>query len=163
MKKLLFLSAMTVLLSGTTLMAQEKMLRENAEEIQTQRKKFYERELQFSEAESKVFWPIFESHQAQMKQLKDKKNRPKLELMSDAEAEAFLDSHFEQEEQILAARKSLVQSLKGKFGIRKIALLSQTEHKFKKELLRHFKRERGQERQGGERNREHRGGEKNRF
>jgi len=168
MKKLLFLSAMLVIFSTSNAIAQEKMKREKSEEMKAQRKKFFEKELQFSEAESKAFWPIFESHQEEMKQIKDRKNRVKLELMSDAEAEAHLNEHFEREEKILASRKKLVQSLKGKIGVRKIALLPQVERKFKKELLRYYRGKKGGERMGpsgGNRPRgsENRGGGKRRF
>ncbi len=160
MKKLLFLSAMIIFFSSTSMVAQENMKRENAEKIQEKRKQFYERELQFSEAESKVFWPIFEKHQEKMEQFNNKRNRPKLELMSDAQIESHLDDHWESEEQKLATRKELVQSLRGKIGVRKIAALPQTERKFKKELLRHVRGERSGDGQG---RRGPRNGENKRF
>jgi len=148
MKKLLFLFALGILFTSISAIAQEDLRAEKSAEIQAQRKIFYEKELQFTDAEAKAFWPIYEAHQEELKQFKNRKNRPKLELMSDAEAENFLDMQFQREEQILAARKKFVQNLKGKIAVRKIASLPQTERKFKKGLLRYYKGNRGQGRSG---------------
>lgn len=123
------------------------------EAIKQAMEQFLNEELQFTEAEQTAFWPRYRKYREQTKALRKGKSKPKLELMSDAEAEAFIDNHFVLEEKKLSLRKSLYQDLKGKVNLRKLAALPRAEQDFKRQLLRRHRGERGEHAREGSKQR----------
>jgi len=115
---------------------------ERKAEIEALKTDFFNRELQLSEDEQKVFWPLYNKFHQDRKERRGDGPRPKLELMSDAEVEKHIDKMFDREEQRIAEKKQLYQALKGKLAIRKIAHIAEVEKKFKRALVRKVKEKR---------------------
>mgnify|MGYP001804316812 CR=1 FL=1 len=100
MNRLFFLSTL-LLLSGTVAFAQFEAA--DTERIQEMRETFFNEELQFTPEESKAFWPIYDQFREDRRTLKRSyKADRRMELMTDAEAERYLEQHLELEEKQLA-------------------------------------------------------------
>lgn len=114
--------------------------------IQEMRVEFFNQELQLTPEEAAAFWPVYEQFKKDQKALK-KDMRPdrKMELMTDAEAEKFVEDHLLHEEKKIALKRQYINKLKGVISIRKIAMINRTERKFKQSLLNKIQdRRRGQ-------------------
>ena len=151
--KQIFLIATICFFAYASFAQQERPQPKDKEAVKQAMEQFLNQELQLSDAEQTAFWPAYRKYREQMEALREGKGRPKLELMSDAEAEAFIDNHFVMEEKKLALRKSLYQDLKGKVNLRKLAALSRTEQKFKRQLLRRYRGGKGEHAREGDKQR----------
>lgn len=148
MKKLILIIAIAVI--ATSLFAQENRQR-NSEKVDEARVEFFNRTLQLSDKEKEIFWPAYNNYRSSIQSLRgDKNGKPRLDLMSDAEVEVFIDSIISKEEKKIGFKKELYNSLKGKMSVRKLAALPQTEQKFKKFLLNKVRNERRGEGRHGE-------------
>ena len=117
------------------------------ERIQEERVKFFTQELQLTQAESKVFWPLFDQYRTDERSLENQyKSKKKLALLTDEEVEAHIYKMFELEEKKVALKKSYFEQLKEKLPIRKIAMLESTERKFKRMVLKKIQNNRAQRR-----------------
>ncbi len=146
MKKILFLSTM-FLLSGIFAYAQKE--RGDNERIQQMRVEFFNQELQLSAEEAEAFWPIYEQFKNDQKKLrKEYRQDRKMELMTDAEAERYVEDHLVLEEKQIALKRKYITRLKGVISIRKVAMINRTERKFKQDLLHKIQDRRGP-RKGG--------------
>ena len=115
--------------------------------IQEERVKFFNQELQLSEAEAAAFWPLFDQYRADEKALEAKyRTNKKLALLSDEEVEQHIFQMLELEEQKLALKKDYIEKLRGKLPIRKIAMLKNTELKFKRRILKKIQENRARRR-----------------
>ena len=134
MKKILF-AVLLFLAVGQLGFAQD-----DTERIQQMRVEFFNRELQFTEAEAEAFWPIYRQFRIDQQNLEDTyRTKRRLELMSDAEAERYIEEHLELEEKKLALKRSYIGKLKQVISVRKIAMINRTERKFKQALLNKIK------------------------
>jgi len=115
------------------------------EKVQEMRVKFYNEHLQFTDQEQKDFWPLFDEFKKDEQNLK-KQNRPKqkFELMSDAQAEAFILSTLDTEEKIIGLKREYIKDLMEVISVRKIAMINRVERQFKTEILKNLKRKRQQ-------------------
>lgn len=105
------------------------------------RKEFFETELQLTPAEADNFWPLFDKMKEEQKVLdQEYKVDTKLELLSDADVEAYIMKRFELEEKQIDLKRKYFTLYKEAIPIRKIALLPKVEMRFKKELLRRIRR-----------------------
>ena len=113
--------------------------------VQEMRVKFYNEHLQFSEQEQKDFWPLFEQFKRDEQNLK-RKNRPKqnFNLMSDAEAEAFIYKTLDTEEKVIGLKREYVKNLMEVISVRKVAMINKVERQFKTEILKNLKRKKQQ-------------------
>ena len=147
-----------VCMSLGTIMAQssEKPSQEQREKrkakMKEMKKAFIKTELDLTEEEEKVFWPIYDEyenkrdalrkeHRSLRKQFKGKS----LDELSEAEAEDMLTKEMEFREKRLALDKDFEQELKSNLSAKKIILLHKAERKFKKQLLDRMKGRRGGE------------------
>tara|TARA_Y100000746_G_scaffold177348_1_gene154926 strand:+ start:111 stop:647 length:537 start_codon:yes stop_codon:yes gene_type:complete len=116
------------------------------------KKAFIKTELELTEEEEEVFWPIYDEfenkrdelrkeHKSLRKQFKGKS----LDELSEAEAEEMLSKEMEFREKRLALDKDFEQELKNSLSAKKIILLHKAERKFKKQLLDRMKGRRGGE------------------
>jgi Spy/CpxP family protein refolding chaperone len=116
------------------------------------KKTFIKTELELTEEEEEVFWPIYDEfenkrdalrkeHKSLRKQFKGKS----LDELSEAEAEEMLTKEMEFREKRLALDKDFEQELKTSLSAKKIILLHKAERKFKKKLLDRMKGRRGGE------------------
>ena len=113
--------------------------------VQEMRVKFYNEHLQFTEQEQKDFWPLFDEYKKDEQNLK-RQNRPKqkFDLMSDAQAEAFIFTTLDTEEKIIGLKREYVKDLMEVISVRKVAMLNRVERQFKTEILKNLKRKRQQ-------------------
>jgi len=147
-----------VCMSLGTMMAQSsgKQSQEQREKrkakMKEMKKAFIKTELELTEEEEEVFWPIYDEfenkrdalrkeHKSLRKQFKGKS----LDEVSEAEAEEMLIKEMEFREKRLALDKDFEQELKTSLSAKKIILLHKAERKFKKQLLDRMKGRRGGE------------------
>ncbi len=116
------------------------------------KKAFIKTELDLTEEEEQIFWPIYDEYENKRDLLrKDHKSLRKqfkgksLDALSEAEAEEMLIKEMEFREKRLALDKYFEQELKSSFSAKKIILLHKAERKFKKQLLDRMKGRRGGE------------------
>jgi len=100
-------------------------------------------QLQLTPEEAGRFWPLYNQYEAQIRALKPQKERPKPELMNDAQLEEFIEQLFKREEKKLALRRQLYRDLRQFLPLRKIALLPRAERRFKRQLLNRVRDRRG--------------------
>ena len=113
--------------------------------VQEMRVKFYNEHLQFSEQEQKDFWPLYDQFKKDEQNLK-RQNRPKqnFDLMSDAQAEAFIFQTLDTEEKIIDLKREYVKNLMEVISVRKVAMINRVERQFKKEILNNLRKKRQQ-------------------
>ncbi len=107
------------------------------ERIESMKIAFITKELNLSPAESEVFWPEYNVYQKELKDLRQSKERERINLseISEDEAAKLIEERLGFEEQKLAMKRSFVQRLDGKLSKKKTAKLLKLEEKFKKEIL----------------------------
>jgi len=124
-------------------MIQAQEHRSKEERIQALRVAFITEELALTPEQSQGFWPLYNELQGKLKVLKkNHKKRPDIDNMSDVELEALLENHLKMEEEKIALHRSYAQRFKKVITIRQIVKLTQSEHRFRKELLRRAKERR---------------------
>jgi len=115
------------------------------ERIQEMRVKFYNEQLQFTDAEKQSFWPLFEQYKKDEQKLKKQfKPDQRFELMSDAQAEVFILESLDHEEQLIDLKRQYVIKLMKVVPVRKVAMLNRTERQFKRTILSEIKKKRQQ-------------------
>ncbi len=113
------------------------------EKVQEMRVNFYNEQLQFTEAEKQSFWPLFDQFKKDEQNLKNQfKPDQKFELMSDAQAEAFILKSLDHEEELISLKRQYVTKLMKVIPVRKVAMLNRTERQFKHKILNDFKNNR---------------------
>ncbi|MCR9290491.1 MAG: hypothetical protein NXI23_24210 [Bacteroidetes bacterium] len=123
------------------------------ERIDAFRTKFYTQQLELTTEESQQFWPIYNEIEKEKKALKKEyKADGKIELMSDAELENFISNHLVLEEKQLALKRKYYNQVKEILPIRKVAILSRVEQRFKRKLLEEVRKRREGRRGGGSQN-----------
>ncbi len=117
----------------------------NNANVQEMRVKFYNEHLQFTDQEQKDFWLLFEQFRRDEQNLK-RQNRSKqnFDLMSDAQAEAFIFKTLDTEEKIIGLKRQYVKNLMEVISVRKVAMINRVERQFKTEILKNLKRKRQQ-------------------
>jgi hypothetical protein len=113
-------------------------------------------ELDLSPAEAEKFWPIYNTYEKKIFELrveKRKAERDKMnsmggpEALSDAQATDFLQGLFENEAEVLKTKQELYKELGTVLSPKKLLILYKAESDFNRRLLSEFKR-RGPNRQG---------------
>ncbi len=110
--------------------------RPGGERIQAMRTAFITNRLSLSPEEAQQFWPLFNQFEAEQKKIRDK-YRPAKDLLSmtDAEADKFLSSQFEMDQEMLNLKKDYMQRMKKVLPVRKVAMLTRIEQEFREQLL----------------------------
>ena len=111
--------------------------------VQEMRVKFYNENLQFSEQEQKDFWPLFEQFKKDEQRIK-REARPnqRFDLMSDAQAEAYILKTLDTEEKIINLKRDHIKKLMTVIPVRKVAMINRVERQFKKEILNKMRKNR---------------------
>ena len=113
------------------------------EKVQEMRMKFYNEQLQFTEAEKQSFWPLFEQFKKEEQNLKNQfKPDQRFELMSDAQAEEFILKSLDHEEKLVELKRQYVKKMMEVIPVRKVAMLNRTERQFKYMILNDFRKKR---------------------
>lgn len=143
MKKIITLLA---LVAVTTLgLAQGR----HGERIKAFKTGYLTQELDLSQGEAEKFWPLYNEFDKKMFELRVERRsqeREKInkmggpEALSDKEAREFLEKLFENEEEILRAKKGLYKSLESVLPPGKLLKLYKAENDFNKRMLSEYKR-----------------------
>ena len=116
--------------------AQQHSKTDSRDRIEAQRIGFITQKLQLSPDEAAKFWPIYNEHKDQLKEMRDDFERPDLMNVTDDEARAIIERHFQQEEKRLEMKRTLFNRLRSVIGARKVLMLQAAEKEFNRELLR---------------------------
>lgn len=107
------------------------------ERIQALKIAFITEELALTAEQSQVFWPLYNEMQVKLQVLKkDRTKHAAIDSMPDAELEALLESRLKREEEKIALHRTYSEEFKKILTIRQVVKLTQSEHHFRKELLR---------------------------
>jgi hypothetical protein len=145
-----FTLLMLILTFSSTLSAQE---RTRWEQIKPMKVAFINTELQLSVEEAEKFWPIYNTYETKVYELRTKKLKEyiqrigqNMDQMSEKEAENLLANIEKVEEEIMQLRKKLHTDLKGTLTSVKILKLKKVEEDFNRNLMRQYRKGRQQNR-----------------
>jgi hypothetical protein len=99
-------------------------------------------ELELSETESQKFWPIYNSYQSEIEQLKADIDIKPSRDMSDKEAEDMMYALLENRSKEIDVQKKYIQKMKTAISARKIAMLFKAERQFKEKVVSNMKERR---------------------
>lgn len=124
------------------------------EEIKAMKIGFITQKLQLTTDEATKFWPVYNEFQTKMEKLHEERRanhnkfRKGVDSLSNTEIEKLTDQELLFEEKELALKKEYHAKFKAVLPIKKVALLYQAEHEFRREILKKA-REQHQNGQGG--------------
>ncbi len=114
---------------------------ESNPKVKDLRKKFFNKELLFTDAEDKAFWPIFNKYQGEIKSLtKQYKSRKYPE--TDKGAEDKIKDSLEFDDKKSALKKKYLDQFSKVLPVKKVAKIEPTERKFKREVLKQVRKNR---------------------
>lgn len=135
---LFFSMFMLLCLNVTGQDGKEKM----KEKFKAQKVAFITAELELTEAESQKFWPIYNTYQSEMEDLKKSNDKKPSKDMTDKEAEDLIYEKLDGKAKEIDLQKKYVQKLKTAIPARKIALLFGLEREFKEKVISNMKERR---------------------
>lgn len=109
--------------------------------IETMKVGFFTNHLNLTPEEAKVFWPVYNQKQNELRELQKskfktmQKAKVNFNTLSDAELTKMVDDLMDYKEKELQIEKKYHKEFKKALPIRKVALLYHAENKFKKILL----------------------------
>lgn len=136
---------------GFAQMERNKNFEENQEKIKAQKVAFITDRLDLSSEEAKLFWPVYEEHDALMKdEMKTFREghdfKPEdIASMNEADANKFLNDHLAHEQRMLDLRKKFRDNLLEVISPNKILMLFEAEKDFRMELMKRLSNKRGPE------------------
>jgi len=141
MKNLLFVAL--ILLLPATLLAQ----RPKAEEIESLKIAFFTQKLDLSPEEAKVFWPIYNSMQAEQDALRKERMQKMISFrktteiddLTDAQVQSLIISEFDFKQRDLNLDKKYYNKLKSSLPIKVVGKFYRAQEGFKRELLNRYK------------------------
>jgi len=145
MKKLMLTLAMMMGIIVTTSAQapnKEEKKEQRKEEIKALKIGYLTEKLKLTTDEAAKFWPVYNEFQEKMEKLhkerreNHKKMKKGIDSLSNAEVEKIIDLEFSNEEKELQLKKEYHLKFKQVLPIKKVALLYQAEHEFKREILK---------------------------
>ena len=141
MKNLLFVAL--IFLLPATLLAQ----RPKAEEIESLKIAFFTQKLDLSPEEAKVFWPIYNSMQAEQDALRKERMQKMISFrktteiddLTDAQVQSLIISEFDFKQRDLNLDKKYYNKLKSSLPIKVVGKFYRAQEGFKRELLNRYK------------------------
>jgi hypothetical protein len=124
------------------------------EEIKAMKIGFITEKLKLTSDEATKFWPVYNEFHAKMEKLHEerkvnhKKLKKGVDSLTNADAEKIIDQELVFEERELALKKEYHTKFKSVLPVKKVALLYQAEHEFRREILKKA-REQHHNQQGG--------------
>jgi hypothetical protein len=135
---------LVALLSVSTIFAQQTDEDDDgkADKVEALKVGFITEKLNLSSTEAKSFWPVYNEFEEQMKQLRAKE-RENVRLLTDADADKFLNEQLSLKQQQLDLNKKYVAEFKKVLSAKKVARLLMLEQEFKQQLLNRLKERKG--------------------
>ncbi|WP_053002621.1 hypothetical protein [Kordia jejudonensis] len=120
---------------------------QNKEKIKKLKIAYFTENLDFTEKEAQLFWPVYNTFDDKNFELRERLNTIKKELkymddMSDAEASKVLDRIQVIEKQVYENKVNLTKKLRAFLPARKIILLKKAERDFNRKLMKEFRKRR---------------------
>lgn len=115
---------------------QGPLKKESRDRIEAQRVAFITQKLSLTPDEAAKFWPVYNAHKEELKDMRDDMERPDLINLTDDEATVIIERHLEQEQKKLDMKKKLFPKLRTIIGPKKVLMLHAAEKEFNRELLR---------------------------
>jgi len=145
MKKYILLTAI-MMLTVSALMAQNPNERkrgdrsEMMEKIKAKKAAYLTTKMDLSPAQAEKFWPVYNSYEKQMDELKSSYTRSlDLDSLSDAEVENYILKDFEKRQKFLDLNREAFDDYKKILPMKQIAKLKLAEREFTKEVLYRYK------------------------
>jgi hypothetical protein len=115
---------------------QGPLKKESRDRIEAQRTAFITQKLNLTPDEAAKFWPVYNAHKDELKDLRDDMERPDMINLTDEQATVIIERHLEQEQMKLEMKKKLFSKLRTIIGPKKVLMLHAAEKEFNRELLR---------------------------
>ena len=132
-------------MTGTTLVVtgQDGLQRDRIKDkVKAQREAYITQELELSEAEAQKFWPIYNTYQAEIEQLRASLDLKPNKNMTDKEAEEVMMTILDGRIKEVDIQKRYIQKMKTAVSPKKIALLFKVEREFKEKVISNIKERR---------------------
>lgn len=137
--KIIFTTTITILFCNIAL-AQPK---DRDERVESLRIAYITERLNLSPTESQQFWPLYNELQDKKRALKNKEYRPRLEDLTDEEAEKLILAKFDRDQKELDLHKAYYIKIKEVISSKRLIKLLVAEREFKKRLLERMNGRRG--------------------
>ena len=123
------------------------------DKIEALRVAFLTKYLDLSTEEAQKFWPVYNNMQKELEVVKEKerdlRNGKKVEKMTDDELNKMITQHFDNEQKMLDIKKKYLDEFRKVLSLKKVALLSDAESAFKREVMIHARDKQGTPPPGG--------------
>ncbi len=112
---------------------------------------YFTKHIQLTPAEAKVFWPVYNKYQAELKKVRLERNKRRKAAkdvyysMSEQELEAYVDGEIISQQKEVDIKRKYHAQFKEILPLLKVGLLYKTEYEFKKKLLEKMKEKRAQQ------------------
>lgn len=105
------------------------------EKLKAQRVAFITQQLNLTEKEAQTFWPVYNSYQAEMEQLRAAMEIKPQGDLTDKEAEDMMNSVLDAKAKEIDVQRRYIQKFKSAIPPRKIAMLFRSERQFKEKVI----------------------------
>lgn len=123
-------------------MGQDRPGEKMKDRVKAQRAAFITQQLNLTEAEAQNFWPIYNSYQAEMQQVRSAMDiKPEGDL-TDKEAEDLMNKVLDAKAKELEVQRKYIQKFKSAIPPRKIARLFRSEREFKEKVMTNIRERR---------------------
>jgi len=145
LKKYTILLLSLVLLNISSFAQNSKQCRHHREQIKSERIAFITDALNLNVKEAQAFWPIYNTYNTNIEDLRDKKHseiylvQNKEDEFTEKEYQSFLDKRIEILEDETKLKKEYQQELSKVLSAKKIFLLYKAERDFKRKLIKDFR------------------------
>ena len=112
------------------------------DKVKAQRVAYITQELELSETEAQKFWPIYNTYQAEIEQLRASLDLKPRRDMTDKEAEDMMMAMLDGRSKEIDIQKKYIQKMKTAVSAKKIALLFKVEREFKEKVISNIKERR---------------------
>ena len=144
MKKLLSILVLCLLVSSY---AQAQKRGNKQERIKSLRIAFITEKLQLTPAEVENFWPLYNEFEKKRSSLrKEYRQDRKTGELTDDEAEKQISSNFENQEKLIALKRTYFEKFKKILPVKKVARLEKAEREFKTEIVKEMRKRRAEHR-----------------
>jgi len=131
------------LVSTIVVIGQDGQQRERIKDkVKAQRVAYITQELELSETEAQKFWPIYNTYQSEIEQLRASLDLKPRRDMSDKEAEEMMMAMLDGRSKEIDIQKKYIQKMKTAVPAKKIAMLFKVEREFKEKVISNIKERR---------------------
>ncbi len=154
---IMILAAFLFLLAIPVMGQQPENHEQRMEKYRAMKVAFFTEKMELTPEEAEKFWPLYNQHEKQQYELRRKHGiRPRdfeegTDQLSEQEAEAFIQQHFEIRQEELEIDRQLYDELKKILPAQKILKLYITEMQFREYMLKRIREDRGDQQRRRER------------